>query len=175
MAEKKRCFGDNDPDLMAYHDQEWGVPSHDDKHLFEMLILEGMQAGLSWITILKKRAAFRKAFFNFDPAKVAAMSDTSLEKLLENKDIIRNRLKIKAARQNAQVFLSIQKEFGSFDSYVWQFVNNKPIRHHYRDRAEIPVTIKESDALAKDLKKRGMSFCRFYNHICFYAGRWHGK
>lgn len=143
MIERKRCFGDNDPDLIAYHDHEWGVPVHDDKHLFEMLILEGMQAGLSWITILKKRAAFRKAFFNFDSAKVAAMSDSALARLLENKEIIRNRLKIKAARQNARVFLSIQKEFGSFDAYVWKFVNNRTIRHKYRNRAAIPVTTKE--------------------------------
>ncbi len=158
IIEKKRCFGDNDPELIAYHDHEWGVPSHDDKHLFEMLILEGMQAGLSWDTVLRKRPAFRKAFFQFDPAKVAAMSDKALEALLENKEIIRNRLKIKAARQNAKIFLSIQKEFGSFDAYVWKFVNNKPIIHRYHNLSQIPTTIKESDALSKDLKKRGMSF-----------------
>jgi DNA-3-methyladenine glycosylase I len=157
---KKRCLGGNPgKDYMTdYHDKEWGVPSHDGKHLFEMLILEGMQAGLSWDTILKKREGYRKAFYHFNPAKVAAMSDAELEAQLKNPEIIRNRLKVWAVRKNAQAFLKIQKEFGSFDSYVWKFVQGKPIKHKYHRLEDLPTTIKESDDLAKDLKKRGMSF-----------------
>jgi DNA-3-methyladenine glycosylase I len=157
---KKRCFGGN-PDkefYTKYHDTEWGVPSHDDNHLFEMLILEGAQAGLSWETVLKKRAGYRKAFHRFSPGKVAAMSDHELQTLLKNPDIIRNRLKIYSARKNAQAFLEIQKEFGSFDKYVWGFVNKKPIMNHWKSFKEVPATTPESDALAKDLKKRGMTF-----------------
>lgn len=157
---KKRCFGGevNKQYMTDYHDQEWGMPSHDDKHLFEMLILEGMQAGLSWETVLKKREAYRKLFYHFNPKKVAAMSDNELETVLKNPGIIRNRLKVLATRKNAQVFLSIQNEFGSFDSYVWRFVKSKPIKHHYKSFDELPGSIKESDELAKDLKKSGMSF-----------------
>lgn len=157
---KKRCFGNkpNQEFYAKYHDQEWGVPVHDDCHLFEMLILEGAQAGLSWETILKRRDHYRKAFHHFDPAKVAQMTDTELADLLQNTGIIRNRLKIAAARQNAQVFLLIQQEFGSFDRYLWRFVDNQPIRNHWQHFAEVPVTTAESDALSKDLKKRGMKF-----------------
>lgn len=161
MVDKKiRCFG-NDPYkkfFADYHDYEWGTPEHDDKKLFEFLILEGAQAGLSWETILRKREGYRKAFHKFDPVKVAKMSDNELEKLLQNPEIIRNRLKVFSARQNAQVFLQIQKEFGSFDKYVWHFVNNKPIKNHRKALKEIPASTKESDALSKDLKKHGMTF-----------------
>ncbi len=152
-----RCFG-IEKLYTDYHDNEWGVPSHDDRHLFEMLILEGAQAGLSWETVLKKREGYRMAFHRFDPVKVAAMSDAELEALRQNEAIIRNRLKIYAARQNARVFLQIQKEFGSFDKYVWGFVKGKPIRNHWNSLKECPAKTPESDALSKDLKKRGMTF-----------------
>jgi len=158
--EKKRCFG-NDPNkkfYADYHDHEWGVPSHDDRHLFEMLILEGAQAGLSWETILKKREGYRKAFHHFDPVKVASMTDHDLEKLCHNPDIIRNRLKIFGTRQNARAFLAIQEEFGSFDAYVWRFVKGVPLIHHRVSFKDVPPTTPESDALSKDLKKRGMTF-----------------
>jgi DNA-3-methyladenine glycosylase I len=159
-ADKSRCFGTGaGKEFYAeYHDTEWGIPVHDDRHLFEMLILEGAQAGLSWETVLKKRQGYRQAFHNFDPAKVAAMTDFELEALRENPEIIRNRLKIYAARKNAISFLQISQEFGSFDRYLWRFVNNAPlvnIRHSLKD---IPTTTPESDALSKDLKKRGMTF-----------------
>lgn len=160
IAQKKRCFG-NEPGkefLAKYHDIEWGTPSHNDQHLFEMLILEGAQAGLSWETILKKREGYRKAFHHFDPRKVAKMKDDQLKDLLKNPDIIRNRLKIYAARNNAQIFITIQKEFGSFDHYLWSFANGKPILGHRKKLTDIPATSSESDALSKDLKKRGMAF-----------------
>lgn len=157
---KKRCFGGlPGQDLYAeYHDYEWGIPSHDDTRLFEMLILEGAQAGLSWETILKRREGYRQAFHHFDPNKVASMSDHELDMLLQNEKIIRNRLKVYAARQNARVFLKIQKEFGSFDRYVWGFVNGKPIVNYWKQKEDVPVTTLESEALSKDLKKRGMTF-----------------
>lgn len=157
---KYRCFGGTpDKEFYAdYHDHEWGIPIHDDRHLFEMLILEGAQAGLSWETILKKRDGYRRAFHNFDPLKVAAMTDEELEALRDNPEIIRNRLKIYAARRNARVFLKIQEEFGSFDHYLWEFVKGTPLLNHRQRFADIPVTTSESDALSKDLKKRGMTF-----------------
>jgi DNA-3-methyladenine glycosylase I len=157
---KKRCFGSapGKEFYAEYHDREWGIPVHDDNHLFEMLILEGAQAGLSWETILKRREAYRKAFHRFDPNKVAKMKESELEALCKNEAIIRNRLKIFAARQNAQVFLTIQKEFGSFDSYVWGFVNGKPIVTRRNHLKEVPASTPESTALSKDLKKRGMTF-----------------
>ena len=157
---KKRCFG-NGPGkelYKEYHDHEWGIPVHDDRHLFEMLILEGAQAGLSWETVLKKREGYRKAFHHFDPIKVAAMKDEELEGLINNPNIIRNRLKIFAARRNALVYLTIQKEFGTFDRYLWTFVEGKPIKNHWHSFKEAPTTTPESDALSKDLKKRGMTF-----------------
>ena len=160
MSEKIRCFG-NKPGkefYADYHDNEWGVHVHDDRHLFEMLILEGAQAGLSWETILKRREGYRQAFHQFDPVKVAAMKDDELEALRQNPRIIRNRLKIYAARQNAQVFLRIQQEFGSFDHYVWGFVNYKPIINHWQQLKDVPANTPESDALSKDFKKRGMTF-----------------
>jgi len=146
------------PDYVAYHDDEWGVPVHDDRHLFEMLILEGAQAGLSWYTILRRREGYRAAFRNFDPARVARMTDKQLERVLANGDVIRNRLKVFSTRANARVFLAIQKDFGSFDAYVWRFVGGEPMRRRPTTSKDIPVRTAESDALSKDLKKRGMSF-----------------
>jgi DNA-3-methyladenine glycosylase I len=157
---KKRCFGSapGKEFYAAYHDNEWGMPVHDDQRLFEMLILEGAQAGLNWETILKRRQNYRRAFHDFDPAKVASMGDDELEALLHNPGIIRNRLKIYGARSNARIFLQIQQECGSFDRYLWSFVRGKPIKNHWRDFKEAPTTTAESDALSKDLKKRGMIF-----------------
>src|SRR6185503_9623868 len=146
---KKRCFGSapGKEFYAEYHDSEWGIPVRDDRHLFEMLILEGAQAGLSWETILKRRKEYRKAFHHFDPVKVAKMIDDELNGLLENPGIIRNRLKIYAARQNALVFLQIQKEFGSFSRYVWNFVNETPIVTRRKSLKDIPPTTPISDAL----------------------------
>lgn len=157
---KSRCFGGKPGQeyYAHYHDNEWGIPAHDDKHLFEMLILEGAQAGLSWETILKRREGYRKAFHNFDPRKVAHITDEQLEALRQNPEIIRNRLKIYAARTNAQAFLKIQQEFGSFDKYVWSFVNGTPIINQWQTLRDAPNTTPQSDALSKDLKKRGMTF-----------------
>lgn len=160
MTEKQRCqwVPQDKPDYADYHDTEWGEPVHDDQRLFEMLILEGAQAGLSWYTILKRREGYRTAFRNFDPVKVARMTDSRLEKVLTTGDIIRNRLKVYSTRQNAQTFLKIQEEFGSFDAYVWRFVDGQPKVNRPRTLADIPVSTPESDALSKDLRKRGMSF-----------------
>ena len=157
---KKRCFGGKPGQefYADYHDNEWGIPVHDDRKLFEMLILEGAQAGLSWETILKKREGYRQAFHHFDPEKVAAMTDEELEALRENPAIVRNRLKIYAARKNAHAFLNIQKEFGSFDAYVWRFVEGQPKVGHWPTFEAVPVTTPASDVLSKDLKKRGMTF-----------------
>ena len=143
------------PDYVEYHDTEWGVPVHDDRQLFEMLILEGAQAGLSWYTILKRREGYRKAFKQFDAAKLAKLTDAELEKILATGDIIRNRLKVFSVRKNALAFLAIQKEFGSFDAYLWRYVNGKP---KINKGVKMVVTSPESDAISKDLKKRGMSF-----------------
>lgn len=173
----KRCFGDKPGQefYANYHDHEWGIPVHDDQKLFEMLILEGAQAGLSWETVLKKRAGYRQAFHNFEITKVANMTDLELDTLRANPEIIRNRLKIYSARQNAQVFLKIQQEFGSFDNYLWGFVNHQPIINPWTKLLESPelksatftitttntaiiTTSTESDKLSKDLKKRGMNF-----------------
>ena len=141
---------------IAYHDREWGLPVHDDRTLFEFLILEGAQAGLSWETILRKRENYRRAFDNFDPAKVAKYDRRMVAKLLADDGIVRNRLKIASAIQNAQAFLEVQGEFGSFDAYVWRFVKNKPLRR--KAGAPVPVTTKESDALSRDLRQRGFNF-----------------
>lgn len=157
-TQKTRCFGTGKDYYEKYHDTEWGVPVHDDRLLFEMLILEGAQAGLSWETILKRRQGYKDAFYNFDPIKVANMTDQELEDLRSNEKIIRNKLKIYSTRKNAVVFLAIQKEFGSFDKYLWGFVNFKPITHSYEKYEDLPPTTTESDAISKDLKKRGMSF-----------------
>ncbi len=141
-----------------YHDHDWGVPVHDDQKLFEMLILEGAQAGLSWETVLKKRDNYRKAFDKFDPEKVAKYNETKKVKLLQNKGIIRNRLKIKSAINNAKVFLEIQEEYGSFDAYIWGFVSGKPIQNKAKSMSEILAKTELSDRISKDLKKRGMNF-----------------
>ncbi len=160
MPTKRRCHWvpADKPDYLAYHDTEWGVPVHDDRKLFEMLILEGAQAGLSWYTILKRREGYRKAFKGFDPVKVSKMTDGQLEKVLATGDIIRNRLKVFSTRKNARVFLVIQKEFGSFDKYLWTFVGGKPLLRLPRSKRDFQAISRESDALAKDLGKRGMSF-----------------
>lgn len=157
---KKRCFGNGKGhELYArYHDEEWGRPVHKDHRLFELLILEAAQAGLSWEPVLNKREAYRQVFFHFDPEKVAGMTDDALQSLQKNSRIIRNRRKIFSARKNARVFLQIQKEFGSFDRYIWSFVGFKPIKNAWKTREDIPKTTEQSDALSKDLKKRGMSF-----------------
>ncbi len=153
-----RCFGDTSPLYAAYHDDEWGVPVHDDRVLFEFLILEGAQAGLSWETILKKRENYRKAFAGFDPAKVARFTPARLRRLLRDPGIVRNRLKVAGAVRNARAFLAVQKEFGSFDAYVWRFVQGTPKRDRRRTMKDIPASTPESDALSKDLKKRGFTF-----------------
>lgn len=144
--------------MIEYHDQEWGVPVHDDKKLFEFLILEGAQAGLTWQTVLNKRGNYRKALSGFDPAKIARYGNKDVKRLLDNPGIIRNRLKIAATILNAKKFLEIQKEFGSFDTYIWQLVNFKPIKNKFKSLSEIPPTTKESDAMSKDLLKRGFKF-----------------
>ena len=158
-TEKERCSWCLKFDqYIQYHDEEWGVPVHDDKTHFEFLILEGAQAGLSWATILKKREGYRKLFANFDPTKVAKFTDKKLETILLDPSIVRNRLKVFATVNNAKRFLKIQKEFGSFDFYIWSFVKHKPITIRRTSLKEIPATTKESDALSKDLIKRGFKF-----------------
>ncbi len=160
IMKDKRCFGNElgKTFYAEYHDHEWGIPVHEDRHLFEMLVLEGAQAGLSWEMILKKRAAYRRLFHRFDPARVAAMTDKELESVVNNPSIIRNRRKIFSARQNACVFLKIQEEFGSFNHYLWRFVNDKPIVNRWKRREDVPCRTSISDHLSKDLKKRGMTF-----------------
>lgn len=155
-----RCawVGQNKPYYEYYHDTEWGVPVHEDRKLFEMLILEGAQAGLSWYTILKRREAYREAFKEFDVRAVADMEDSELEHLLAHSDIIRHRLKVFSARKNARVFLAIQKEFGSFDAYVWRFVNDTPRVNFPKSLQDIPSKTPESEVLSRDLKRRGMTF-----------------
>jgi DNA-3-methyladenine glycosylase I len=142
----------------AYHDTEWGVPLHDDRALFEFLILEGAQAGLSWHTVLKKRENYRAAFDQFNPEKVARYTPAKINKLLANPGIIRNRLKIDSAVRNARAFLKVQEEFGSFDRYIWRFVDGLPIVNHHRSMKEVPARTRESDAMSKDLKQRGFNF-----------------
>jgi len=142
----------------AYHDSEWGVPVHNDRKQFEFLILEGAQAGLSWSTILNKREGYRAAYSDFDPVKVAAYDEAKVEALMNNPGIVRNQLKIRSSITNAQHFLEVQEEFGSFDNYIWGFVNCKPITHHFKEMSEVPATSPESDALSKDLKRRGFKF-----------------
>ncbi|MFY0591697.1 DNA-3-methyladenine glycosylase I [Roseivirga sp.] len=157
---KKRCaWCENSFEAyVTYHDEEWGVPVHDDRVHFEFLILEGAQAGLSWSTILKKRDGYRKAFANFDPKIVAEYPQSLVEELLLDPSIIRNRLKVQGTVINAQKFLAVQQEFGSFDKYIWSFVGGKPIVNQWKDMSEVPATTAESDAMSKDLKKRGFKF-----------------
>lgn len=156
----KRCLWAKDEPNITYHDEEWGVPKHDDRTLFEFLILEGAQAGLSWVTILKRRSAYQKVFSGFDAAKVSKYSQKHVQKLLEDQDngIIHNKLKINSAVNNAKQFLKIQTQFGSFDSYLWGFVNYVPIKHKFRKPSDVPATIDISVKLSNDLKKRGFTF-----------------
>lgn len=158
MTTVVRCPWPTDELYVRYHDEEWGVPQHDDRHLFEMLVLEGAQAGLSWSTILKKRQNYRAAFDNFDARKVARYDSRKCLRLMANAGIVRNRLKIAAAIDNARAFLAVQKEFGSFDAYIWQFVGNRPKQNQWRTMKEVPASTPESDAMSKDLKKRGFRF-----------------
>jgi DNA-3-methyladenine glycosylase I len=159
MSNVTRCgWSTTDPLYVRYHDEEWGVPLHDDRRLFEMLILEGAQAGLSWITILKKRQNYRKAFDRFDARKIANYNARKRRQLLANAGIVRNRLKIEATISNAEAFLAVRREFGSFDAYIWQFVGGSPIQNHWKSLKEIPPKTKESDLMSKDLKKRGFRF-----------------
>jgi len=144
--------------MIAYHDKEWGVPVHDDRLLFEFLILEGAQAGLSWSTILNKRDNYRKAFDNFDAQKIAKYDSRKIKKLLADPGIVRNKLKVSAAVQNAKAFLAVQKEFGNFDAYIWSFVNNQPIRNNFKKMKDVPARTPESDAMSKDLLNRGFKF-----------------
>lgn len=155
----KRCAwpGEN-PLMQEYHDTEWGVPLHDDKLFFEFLVLDAAQAGLNWAMILNKRAGYRKAFANFDVQKVARFTDKKVEKLLQDPGIVRNRLKVNSAVTNAKAFLEVQKEFGSFDEYIWQFVGGKPIQNKWKKEKDIPTSSAESDAMSRDLKKRGFKF-----------------
>lgn len=154
----QRCPWPKTPLDVAYHDEEWGVPLHDDRALFELLILEGAQAGLSWSTILAKRENYRRAFDGFDAAKIARYTPKKIAALLADAGIVRNRLKIAATIQNAKAFLAVQREFGSFDRYLWSFVDDKPIVNHRRTRDEVPARTRESDALSRDLTKHGFKF-----------------
>ncbi len=159
QQERSRCgWCGSDPLYIAYHDEEWGVPQHDDRCLFEKLVLEGAQAGLSWITILRKREAYRKAFHEFDPAKVAAMTDADLARILADPGIVRNRLKVVSARTNARAFLEVQREFGTFDAFLWSFVGGSPKVNHPKTLAEVPAVTPQAEALSKALKKRGFTF-----------------
>ena len=158
MDAVKRCAWINDPLMREYHDTEWGVPLHDDGKLFEFLVLEGFQAGLSWATILRKRENFRKAFHGFDPERIARYTARDVKRLMADAGIIRNRQKIDAAVNNARRFLEIQKEFGSFDAYIWRFVEGKPIRNRFRSLSQLPARTPLSDAISKDLKARGFKF-----------------
>jgi len=155
----RRCeWAGTDPLYVAYHDREWGVPLHDERKLFEMLVLEGAQAGLSWITILRKRAAYRRAFDRFDPRRVARYDARKVRSLLADPGIVRNRLKIESAIKNARALLALCDEFGSFDAYIWQFVGGRPKRNNWHRLTEIPARSAESDAMSRDLRKRGFSF-----------------
>ncbi len=166
MPSLKRCvWPGDDPLYCTYHDQEWGVPLHDDRALFEFLVLEGAQAGLSWITILRKRAAYRKAFDDFDAARVARYGTGKIESLLQDAGIVRNRLKVEAAVTNARKFLDVQEEFGSFDHFIWRFVDGAPRQNRWRQHASVPAQTKESDAMSKELKRRGFKFAG--STICY--------
>ena len=156
---RERCpWAGDDPLMVAYHDREWGVPLHDDQQLFEFLVLEGAQAGLSWSTILRKRENYRKAFEGFDPERLAGYGQRDVDRLLADAGIVRNRLKIAAAITNARAFLDVQSEFGSFDVYLWRFVDGRPVQNHFTDESEMPANTSVSDALSKDLKSRGFKF-----------------
>jgi DNA-3-methyladenine glycosylase I len=165
MNEPVRCPWPTDEEYRRYHDLEWGVPSHDDRHLFEMLILEGAQAGLSWSTILRKRRNYRAAFDDFDAAKMARYSERKIQQLLANDGIVRNRLKVAAAVQNARAFLQVRDEFGTFDRYIWQFAGGAPRQNAFRTMREVPAKTAESDAMSRDLLKRGFKFAG--STICY--------
>ncbi|RDW21193.1 DNA-3-methyladenine glycosylase I [Oceanobacillus chungangensis] len=157
--ELKRCaWVTTDPIYVEYHDEEWGVPLHDDQKLFEMLTLEGAQAGLSWITILKRRENYREAFDNFDPEVIMNYDEAKVEELRQNEGIIRNKLKINSVITNAKAFLKVKAQYGTFDAYIWQFVDGKPIINHWEEIGQIPVSTPESEQMSKDLKKRGFKF-----------------
>ncbi len=159
LHSERRCeWATDDPLVVEYHDKEWGIPEHNDRRLFEFLVLEGAQAGLSWLTVLKKRENYRKAFDKFDPERVARYDSRKVRALLADGGIIRNRLKIAAAIQNAGAFLAVQKEFGTFDAYVWRFVGGQPIRNRWRTLKQIPARTKESDEMSQTLKKRDFQF-----------------
>jgi DNA-3-methyladenine glycosylase I len=158
MSQQRCEWGNSSALYIEYHDSEWGVPVHDERTLFEFLILEGAQAGLSWSTILNKRQAYIQAFDNFEPTKVANYNDTKIQNLLANSGIVRNRLKIQAAIQNARSFLEVQDQYGSFDTYIWQFVDGISVQNSWKSLQEIPATTKESDAMSKELKKLGFTF-----------------
>lgn len=169
ISEVKRCgWCLGDPLYEKYHDQEWGVPLHNDRKLFEFLVLEGFQAGLSWITILRKRENFRKAFDDFDFEKIAAYSDSKIDSLMKDTGIIRNKLKIRSTITNARAFLKIREEFGSFNKYIWDFVEGKTIQNKWRDKSQVPASTPLSDKISKDLKKRGFKFVGstiIYSHM----------
>lgn len=158
LSEPVRCLWAKGQQYIAYHDREWGVPVHDDRLLFEFLILEGAQAGLSWETILKKRESYQTAFDRFDAAKIARYDEAKCEALMGNAGIVRNRLKIASAVQNAKAFLEVQREFGCFDHYLWRFVDGAPQQNHWKSMSEVPASTATSDALSKDLKQRGFKF-----------------
>ncbi len=159
MTDLVRCeWAGTDPLYVQYHDEEWGLPAHDDRHLFEMLCLEGAQAGLAWITILRKRENYRRAFDNFDVVTIAAYGDEKIAALLTDPGIVRNRLKVNAFVRNARAFLAVQEEFGSFDAYIWRFVGGAPIVNEWQDLREIPAQTAEAQAMSKDLKRRGFTF-----------------
>lgn len=159
MEEKTRCsWAGDDPTYVDYHDNEWGRPTHDDRMLFELLVLEGAQAGLSWITILRKREAYREAFDGFDPGAVACYGEAKVEELMANEGIVRNRLKINAAIANAKLFLDVVDEFGSFDAFIWGYVDGEPIVNRWEAQEDVPATTPLSDLISKDLKKRGFKF-----------------
>jgi DNA-3-methyladenine glycosylase I len=155
---KSYCWGDVSDVMLAYHDTEWGVPLHDDRRLFEYLLLDGAQAGLSWETILRRRENYRQAFAGFDPERVARFTQRNVQRLLKDGGIIRNRLKIESAINNARRFLEMQQEFGSFDAFFWQFVNGQPIRGRWKTWRDVPATTPESDAMSRELKRRGFTF-----------------
>ncbi|MGA0806871.1 MAG: DNA-3-methyladenine glycosylase I [Pseudohongiellaceae bacterium] len=159
MKERTRCWwAGTDPLMQQYHDEEWGRPQHDDEVLFEFLLLEGAQAGLSWQTVLRKREAYRKAFADFDPRKVAKFDAAKQEKLMQDEGIVRNRLKIRSAVNNARAFLAVQKEFGSFSQYLWTFADHLPILNNWEDQSQVPAVTPLAEALSKDLKRRGFNF-----------------
>ncbi len=183
MADKKKrcewCLpkGDAEPNVLMikYHDEEWGTPVHDDRKLFEFLILDAFQAGLSWSTIINKRKNFRKAFDNFDYKKIAKYNKVKINKLLKDAGIIRNKLKIHSTIENAKAFMKVRDEFGSFDRYIWQFTGGKTKDSKLKLQKHIPATSKESDAMSKDLKSRGIQVCRLYHLLCVHAGSRNGE